>query len=61
MKIVEFKVRIASAGGTLGMQIQEIRIKTAVLKIVDPIAKQRAVTLNGVDFTRFCTVVQNFP
>jgi len=60
IKIVELKVRIPTAEDILGVQIQEMQKKTALLQVIDPITKQHTATLKQEDFAKFYTVVMNF-
>ena len=45
-KLVELKVRIAKAEDILGIPVQDMQKKTALLQVIDPITKQHTATLS---------------
>ena len=59
LKVVELKVRIARAEDILGVAIQEIQKKTALLRIIDPITRQHTARLRG-GFNEFYIEVMAF-
>ena len=59
-KMVELKVRIAKAENILGMNVQDMQKKTALLQILDLVTKQHTATLVDAEFNTFYTKVMNF-
>jgi hypothetical protein len=58
-KMVELRVRIAKAENILGVTIQEIQKKTALLQIIDPITRQHTARVKG-GFDEFYVTAMNF-
>ena len=58
-KMVELRVRITKAENILGVVIQEIQKKTALLQIIDPITRQHTARVKG-GFEEFYVTAMNF-
>ena len=59
-KLVELRVRITKAENILGVAIQDVQKRTAMLQILDPITKQHMAGASGRSFSEFYTAVMNF-
>ena len=60
VRLVELKVRIASADDLLGMQTQNMLKMPALIQVIDPITEQHVAMLKGTDLNTFLTRVINF-
>jgi hypothetical protein len=58
-KMVELRVRITKAENILGVEIQEIQKKTALLQIIDPTTRQHTARVKG-NFDEFYAATMNF-
>jgi hypothetical protein len=59
-KLVELRVRTAKAENILGMSVQDVQKKTALLQVLDPITKQHTAHMANDEFSSFYTKAMNF-